>query len=170
MAERPEKQPERRSRVSSTALVEIESALRDYEAEVLKAAQATDGISAATVKTYTDGPEKFVAWLKYAFVLAPSPKGQTPAKPGFAALRTGRPVATKSRISLSTHAEVDVVFEEFVRDVLRAEKGQRATNQLGDHAEYFVRWLRYEFVPGARKGWRKEVREGPSAPTGAGNG
>ena len=75
------------------------------------------------------------------------------------ALRIDRPAARKYRISLVALAEAEAAFEEFVREVLRARMGERATNQLGDHAEYFMRWLKYDFEPGARKGWRSERRK-----------
>ncbi len=156
--ERTEKQFVGKSRISPGALVEVENALRDYEEEVWEAAHAKDGISETTAKTYTAGPKKFGAWLRYAFALAPSPKGST-TPPEIGALRIDRPAARKHRISLVALAEAEAAFEEFVREVLRARMGERATNQLGDHAEYFMRWLKYDFAPGARKGWRSEQRK-----------
>ena len=154
--ERTEKQFVGKSRISPGALAEVENALRDYEEEVWESARARDGIAEATVKTYTGGPEKFVAWLRYDFAPGPSRGGATAPRPEIGALKIARPAAKKSRISLPALAEAEAAFEEFVREVLRARMGERATNQLGDHAEYFMRWLKYDFAPGARKGWRSE--------------
>jgi hypothetical protein len=148
-----------KSRISSVALLEIEDALVDYEEEVREAAHARDGISEATVKTYAGGPKKFVAWLRYAYAPAPPAKGQTSARAEVGALRIDRPAARKCRISPPALAEVEAAFEEFMREVLQAKMGQRATNQLGGHAEYFVRWLKYDFAPGSRKGWKVERRK-----------
>ena len=158
-AEKTEKQFLRKSRISPGALVEVENALSDYEEEVWEAAHARDGISETTAKTYTAGPKKFGAWLRYAFTLAPSPKGSTTTAPQVGALRIDRPAARKHRISSVALAEAEAAFEEFVREVLRARMGERATNQLGDHAEYFIRWLKYDFAPGTRKGWRTGQRK-----------
>src|SRR6202035_5880231 len=92
----------------------------------------------------------------------------TPSRPGrleadrqpqglkSALLKIARPAAKKSRISLRAFAEAEAASEELVCEVLWAKMGERATNQLGDHAEYFMRWLKYDFAPGARKGWRGE--------------
>jgi histone H3/H4 len=153
---KPEKQAPTRSRISLDALAEVKNALRDYEAEVWEAARAREGIAESTVKTYTDGPEKFVAWLAYAFAPGPSQIGSTAPRVEIGALKIARPAAKRSRISLPAFAEAEAAFEEFVREVLCAKMGERATNQLGDHAEYFLRWLKYDFAPGARKGWRGE--------------
>ena len=157
--EKGEKQSVGKSRISPGALVEVENALRDYEEEVWEAAHARDGISEATAKTYANGPKKFGAWLRYDFAPARSPRGSTPPRSEFAALRIDLPAAGKYRISRAAFAEAEAAFEEFVREVLRAGMGERATNQLGDHAEYFVRWLKYDFAPGARKGWGSEQRK-----------
>jgi hypothetical protein len=153
---KPEKLAATRSRISIGALGEVENALSDYEAELWEAARASDGIAEGTVKTYTNGPKKFVAWLRYAFAPGPSRSGARVPGPEIGALKIARPAAIKSRISLPAFAEAEAVFEEFVREVLLAKMGERATNQLGDHAEYFMRWLKYDFTPGARKGWRGE--------------
>jgi len=148
-----------KSRISRDALVEVENALRDYEEEVWEAAEARDGISETTAKTYTAGPKKFGAWLRYAFALARFPGGVTKPTPEVGTGRIDRPAAKRSRISPAALAEAEAAFEEFVREVLRARLGERATNQLGDHAEYFMRWLKYDFAPGTRKGWRSEQRK-----------
>jgi histone H3/H4 len=123
-----EKKSVGRFRISPDAFLEVENALRDYEQEVREAADARDGIAGTTVKKYTDGPEKFVAWLRYAFALAPSSKGRTPPRREIAALRIYRPVPKKSRISLQALAEAEAAFEDFLRELLRAEKGEMATN------------------------------------------
>ena len=115
---KPEKQAATRSRISLGALAEVENALRDYEREVWEAARARDGIAESTVKTYTDGPKKFVAWLRYVFVPGPSRCGSTAPRPEISALKIARPAAKKSRISLAAFAEAEAAFEEFVREVL----------------------------------------------------
>jgi histone H3/H4 len=164
--EKAENQAGGMSRISPSALTEVENALCDYEEEVWNAGRERDGIKGPTIKTYTQGPQKFVAWLKYDFAPGSSPSGPTLPRQRFDPLKLERVAAKKSRISLPALAEVEAVFEEFIREVLRARMGERATNQLGDHADYFIRWLKYEFAPGARKNWRGEAKSksfGPSS-------
>jgi hypothetical protein len=164
--EKAEKQAGGRSRISPGALTEVENALRGYEEEVWEAGRGRDGIRESTIKTYTQGPEKFVAWLKYAFAPGSSAGGPTLPRPRINPLKLERLAAKKSRISRPALAEAEAAFEEFVREVLWAKMGERSTNQLGDHADYFMRWLKYEFAPGARKNWRGETKTksfGPSA-------
>lgn len=53
-----DKQP----RISSTALAEVERALRDYSTEVLRA-----GLGDFATNTYIDKADQFVRWLKRDF-------------------------------------------------------------------------------------------------------
>jgi hypothetical protein len=149
-----EKVAARRSRISPGTLAEIEGALRVYEEEVREAGRSRDGIKEATIKTYIQGPEKFVAWLRCDFAPGASPNQLMAPRPEFDALKVKRLAPKKARISLPALMEAEAALDEFVREVLQARLGERATNQLGDHAEYFTRWLKYEFAPGSRKGWR----------------
>jgi hypothetical protein len=149
--EKGEGQAAKRSRISPGALTEIENALRDYDKELWELGQPTGGITEATIKTYSRAAEKFVAWLRYEFAPGTPTQGLS-ARPWMETPKIQRLAAKKSRISLQALEETQVTLDKYVREVLQAKVGERTTNQLGDGADYFVRWLRYEFAPGARKG------------------
>jgi histone H3/H4 len=145
-----EKLAARRSRISLGALTEIEKALRDYDKEVLEAGRAGDGLTETTIKTYGKA-EKFVDWLKYDFAPGEPPNGPGYTRPRIETPNIKRLAAKKSRVSLPALLEAEAALDEYIREVLHARRGERATNQLSDPADYFVRWLKYEFAPGSRK-------------------
>jgi hypothetical protein len=151
-----------RSRISLDALTEIESALRHYDEEARNAGRVGDGLTETTIKTYTKGAEKFVAWLKYNFAPGGTPNGPTYARAKVETPKIERLAAKKSRVSLPALIEAEVALEEYVREVLHARRGERFTNQLSDPADYFMRWLKYEFAPGSRKIGSGGRREKPS--------
>jgi hypothetical protein len=160
--EKAKEQGTGKSRISLGALTEIESALRDYVEEVRDAGGIGDGLTETTIKTYTKGPEKFVAWLKYDFAPGGTPNGPTYTGPRIETPKIERLAAKKSRVSLPALIEAEVALEEYVRELLHARRGERSTNQLSDPADYFMRWLKYEFAPGSRKIGRGGRREKPS--------
>lgn len=55
----------------------------------------------------------------------------------------------KSRISLGALEEVEKALREYAKEVLSAGYGEMAVNQHIDKADLFVRWLKFEFTPGA---------------------
>jgi hypothetical protein len=148
-----EEKSARKLRISAAALVELGDALRHYLEEVRNAGCARNCISETTVRTYTKGPENFVAWLSYGFALGGPSMWSIHTTSGPEITRKAEGLAAKKlRVSYATLAETEIALDHYLREVLLARLGERKTNQLGDHAEYFVRWLKYEFAPGSRKG------------------
>jgi hypothetical protein len=69
----------------------------------------------------------------------------------------GKPSAPrKTRISISALAEVEKGLHDYTREVLSAGLGEFTTNLYVDKADYFVRWLKYDFTPGERLGPGRE--------------
>jgi hypothetical protein len=55
------------------------------------------------------------------------------------------------RISPKALTEIEAALRDYSREVIDAGLGEMATNLYIDKADYFVRWLKRDFVPGMRK-------------------
>jgi hypothetical protein len=58
---------------------------------------------------------------------------------------------TQTRISDSAMAEVEAALEKYCREILATTLTPDTQSDYIDPANNFVRWLRFEFVPGSRK-------------------